>query len=155
VKHRGFLLPASHNLRKDLTVKNLLLSLLAVCLSAPALACPVSESLVEQFGISFFGFERPIPVASAPKVLDDGSFVRVRLPDDGTVMDGFYHTAVVDTKGKKAWILRTGGILSVYQWYGPVDVDNVSTVGCALEPVSPDTRTPSIQVPEPWPAKRS
>ena len=56
------------------------------------------------------------------------------VPDASNVSDGFHHTIVLDRTTKKAWILRTGGFVSVYQWYGPVDVINPSIENCQLEP---------------------
>jgi len=116
-------------------MKNLAIaSALAFC-SAHALACPLSETLAERYGISFSGFKTAIPIAKAPDASDAGAFVRVRIKDDSRVADGFHHTIVMDTRTKKAWILRTGGFISVYQWFGPVDADGVSLEHCKLEPM--------------------
>lgn len=109
----------------------------AVCLfllSAHAPACPLAHSLADRYGISFSGFTRAIPAAAAPDTSHDGPFVRVALPDDSHVADGFRHTAVVDTRTHKAWILRTGGFIGVYEWYGPIDAGAASLDGCRLEP---------------------
>lgn len=52
------------------------------------------------------------------------------------VIDGFHHAVVLNTVKKKAWILRTGGFVGVYKWYGPVDVTTTSLDNCQLEHVS-------------------
>lgn len=109
----------------------------AVCLfvlSAHAPACPMAQSLADRYGISFSGFTKAIPAAAAPDTSHDGPFVCVALPDDSHVADGFHHTAVVDTRTHKAWILRTGGFVGVHEWYGPVDAGDASLDGCGPEP---------------------
>lgn len=105
-----------------------------VLLSAHAVACPMSQSLAEQYGISFSGFKTAIRSTHAPDTMSGEQFVRVAIPDESNVSDGFRHTVVMDTKTKKAWILRTGGFLYVYQWFGPIDVINDSLKDCRLEP---------------------
>jgi hypothetical protein len=103
-------------------------------LSAHAPACPLTQSLVDRYGISFSGFTKAIPASPAPDTTHGGPFARVVIPDDSNVADGFRHTVVVDTRTKKAWILRTGGFIGVYEWYGPVDADTASLADCRLEP---------------------
>ena len=115
-------------------MKKLVLAALMGLLSTQALACPLSQSLAERYGISFSGFRTAIPETISPKAGSGAQFVRVRVPDDSNVSDGFHHTIVLDLTTKKAWILRTGGFASVYQWYGPVDVINPSIENCQLEP---------------------
>jgi hypothetical protein len=115
-------------------MKKLILAASTALLSAQALACPLSESLADRYGISFSGFKTPIPEFKGAEPGSNGSFVRVRVPDNSNVSDGFHHAVVLDLTTKKAWILRTGGFASVYQWYGPVDVINPSIENCQLEP---------------------
>lgn len=102
-------------------------------LTAHAPACPLTQSLVERYGISFSGFTKAIPAGPAPDTSHGGPYARVAIPDDSKVADGFRHTVVVDTRTKKAWILRTGGFVGVYEWYGPVDAGAASIEGCQLE----------------------
>jgi len=115
-------------------MKNLFIAALMGLLSAQAFACPLSKSLAERYGISFSGFSTAIPESKGPETGSGGPFVRVVVPDASNVSDGFHHTIVLDRTTKKAWILRTGGFVSVYQWYGPVDVINASIENCRLEP---------------------
>jgi hypothetical protein len=102
--------------------------------SAQALACPLSDSLTTRYGVSFSGFSTAIPASTAPDTTHGGPFVRVRMPDASNVADGFHHTIVMDRSTKKVWILRTGGFVGVYQWYGPVDAVDASLADCRLEP---------------------
>lgn len=115
-------------------MKHLLPAALLGLLSAPALACPLSQSLAARYGMSFSGFATAIPETSAPDTSHGGPFVRVRVPDASRVADGFRHTIVMDRTTKKAWILRTGGFVGVYRWYGPVDAVDASLDHCRLEP---------------------
>lgn len=115
-------------------MKSLIIAALMSLLSAQALACPLSQSLAERYGISFSGFRTAIPESKGPETASGRPFVRVLVPDDSNVSDGFHHTIVMDRATKKAWILRTGGFVCVYQWYGPVDVINASLENCRLEP---------------------
>lgn len=116
-------------------MKNLALASALAFYSTHALACPLSDTLAKRYGISFSGFQTAIPIAKAPDTSDAGAFVRVRIRDESQVSDGFHHTIVMDTKTRKAWILRTGGFVSVYQWFGPVDADGASLKDCRLEPM--------------------
>jgi len=115
-------------------MKNLVIAALMGLLSSQALGCPLSQSLAERYGISFSGFNTAIPETKGPETANGRSLVRVRISDASNVSDGFHHTIVMDRTTKKAWILRTGGFVSVYQWYGPVDVINASIENCRLEP---------------------
>jgi hypothetical protein len=115
-------------------MKHILLATLMSLLSAQALACPLSESVMTRYGVSFSGFSTAIPESAAPDTTHGGPFVRVRMPDASTVADGFRHTIVMDRSSKKVWILRTGGFVGVYQWYGPVDAVDASLDDCRLEP---------------------
>lgn len=108
----------------------------ATCLSTSASACPMTDALVERYGISFSGFQVAIPGTHAPDVAPGESLVRIAIPDASHVIDGFHHAVVVDTVRKKAWILRTGGFVGVYDWYGPVDVTTTSLDHCQVENVS-------------------
>jgi hypothetical protein len=96
--------------------------------------CTMTQTLVERYGISFSGFTKAIPASPAPDTAHGGPFARIAIPDDSKVADGFRHTVLVDTRTKKAWILRTGGFIGVYEWYGPVDAGAASIEGCRLEP---------------------
>jgi len=112
-------------------------------LSAHASACPLSKSLAEHYGITFSGFATAIPAAAAPDTAHGGPFVRVVIPDEPYVADGFRHTAVMDTRTKKVWILRTGGFVGVYEWYGPVDAIDASLDNCQLErTINPTANAP-------------
>ena len=106
-------------------MKNLAAAALILC-SLQAVACPLSDAISARYGISFSGFKTPIPAATAPDMTDSGSFIRVAVRDNSKVADGFRHTIVMNTKTKKAWVLRTGGFASVYDWFGPVDAQHVS-----------------------------
>jgi hypothetical protein len=108
----------------------------ATCLSASASACPITDALVERYGISFSGFAVEIPGTHAPAAAPGESLVRIAIPDASHVSDGFHHAVVLDTVQKKAWILRTGGFVGVHDWYGPVDVPTTSLANCRLERVS-------------------
>jgi hypothetical protein len=98
--------------------------------AAQARACPVATRLAERYGISFSGFTATIPASNPPDMSADDSFVRMRLPEPAYVSDGFHHTAVVSRTTRKAWILRTGGFVDRYEWYGPVDADAGSLDDC-------------------------
>lgn len=102
-------------------------------LSLHAAACPLTDWLTQRYGVSFSGFEHPIPEAAAP-VLDRVASVRVAFPDNAAVADGFRHAVVLDVSTGKAWILRTGGFIGVRQWYGPVEVPAMSMDTCRTEP---------------------
>jgi hypothetical protein len=115
-------------------MKHIVLATLMSLLSAQALACPLSESVMTRYGVSFAGFSTAIPESPAPDTTHGGPFVRVRMPDVSAVADGFHHTIVMDRSTKKVWILRTGGFVGVYQWYGPVDAVDASIDNCRLEP---------------------
>lgn len=69
---------------------------------------------------------------------DPGSFIRVAVRDNSKVADGFRHTIVMNTKTKKAWVLRTGGFASVYDWFGPVDAHHVSIQNCRSDHMPAD-----------------
>jgi hypothetical protein len=114
------------------SMKNLAAAALILC-SLQAVACPLSDALSTRYGISFSGFKTPIPAATAPDMTDPGSFIRVAVRDNSKVSDGFRHTIVMNTKTKKAWVLRTGGFASVYDWFGPVDAQHVPIQNCASD----------------------
>jgi hypothetical protein len=113
--------------------KSAIAASLVLC-SAHALACPLSETLAERYGISFSGFKTAIPAAGAPDT-SDGAFLRVTVRDDSKVSDGFRHAIVMNTGTRKAWVLRTGGFAGVYEWFGPVDAAGASLEHCTLEPM--------------------
>jgi hypothetical protein len=122
-------------------MKFLACAVAATCLSTSASACPMTDALVERYGISFSGFTVEIPDGQAPDVAPGDALVRIAIPDTSHVADGFRHSVVLDTVKKKAWILRTGGFVGVYKWYGPVDVTTTSLDNCRLEHVSALVRT--------------
>ena len=122
-------------------MKFLACAIAATCVSSSASACPMTDALVERYGISFSGFKVEIPDAHAPDVAPGESLVRIAIPDTSHVADGFRHSVLLDAGKKKAWILRTGGFVGVYKWYGPVDVTTTSLDNCQLEDVSALVRT--------------
>jgi hypothetical protein len=115
-------------------MKNIILAALVGLSCKQVVACPLSDSLAARYGISFSGFSTAVPESAAPDTAHGGPFVRVRMPDAGNVADGFHHTIVMDRSTKKVWILRTGGFVGVYQWFGPVDAVDASLDDCRLEP---------------------
>lgn len=97
-------------------------------------SCPAADTLITTYGISFSGFKKSI--AKLPTEPDFGGrredLARIVLPSEGNVKDGFQHSAVINKVTKQAWLLRTGGFVSVYEWYGPIRVDNVDLEGCIV-----------------------
>lgn len=73
-------------------------------LAAQAHACPDLDALVERYGITFSGFLAPIPAVGRPALSRDGR------------------------------IVRTGGLLNVREWYGPVDPEGAKLEQCKVEP---------------------
>lgn len=122
------------------SIKNLATATALILCSLQAVACPLSEALSTRYGISFSGFKAPIPAATAPDMTDSGSFIRVAVRDNSKVADGFRHTIVMNTKTKTAWVLRTGGFASVYDWFGPVDAQHVSMQNCRSDHIPADLR---------------
>ena len=115
-------------------MKHVVLATLMALMSAQVSACPLADTLMARYGVSFSGFTTAIPESAAPDTAHGGPFVRVRMPDQNLVADGFRHAIVMDSSTKKVWILRTGGFAGVYQWYGPVDAVDPSLDNCRLEP---------------------
>lgn len=120
-------------------MKRIIMVVVALCCAASALAgtpvppaCAPAIWLAEHYGISFSGFTTPIPAASPPD-LSGNAYVRVPIPQRVFVSDGFRHAAVINRVTKKAWILRTGGFVSVYEWYGPIDADTTSLDKCLTQ----------------------
>jgi hypothetical protein len=129
-------------------MKKFATSLVLLALSSSAWACSAGNTLVKQYGVSFSGFERPIPRAQAAPPLDD--LIAVVLPDNSRVSDGFEHTAYIDPATKRAWILRTGGFIGVTEWYGPVDASAERLAGCSTrrqQRLTSPRDVPSISVP--------
>jgi hypothetical protein len=116
-------------------MKNLVIAASLIFCSTHVFACSMSQTLAERYGITFSGFKTPIPVGKAPDTTDAASFIRVMVPDESKVSDGFRHTVVMNTKTNKAWVLRTGGFASAYQWFGPVDALGVSLKDCRSQQV--------------------
>ena len=117
-------------------MKRIVTALGALCCAASAFAgapaapaCAPAAWLAEHYGISFSGFTTTIP-AAAPPDLSGNAYVRVAIPQRVFVSDGFRHAAMINPVTKKAWILRTGGFVSVYEWYGPVDADTTALDSC-------------------------
>lgn len=98
--------------------------------AAHAKPCPLAARLAERYGISFSGLKIAIPVSNGPDTAVDDSFVEIRIPEPVFVSDGFHHLALVSRKTQKAWILRTGGFVGVYGWYGPVDAETSALDAC-------------------------
>lgn len=121
-------------------MKHLAVAATLILCSVQAVACPLSETLSTRYGISFSGFKTPIPAATAPDMTDSGSFIRVAVGDNSKVSDGFRHTIIMNTKTKKASVLRTGGFASVYDWFGPVDAQHVSLQNCRSGHMPADMR---------------
>jgi hypothetical protein len=98
-------------------------------------SCPIAEALIDQLGVSFSGFTKPISRVAQPAAAEaTKDLVVVQLPNrKGYVPDGFFHSALIDRDNKRAWIHRTGGFLSVSEWYGPVDLPEIDLEGCATE----------------------
>jgi hypothetical protein len=111
-------------------MKAFTLALSAAVLSANAFACPVADKLADRYGISFSGFDTPIPSTQEPDARASGPLVSLPLREATMVSDGFRHTVVLSPASKKAWILRTGGFAGVYEWYGPVDVGDMPLADC-------------------------
>ena len=85
-------------------------------------ACEVASTLIREYGITFAGFEKPLPRASGPD-LEDKSVVQIwSQASPRTVKDGFTHSIFFNENLKKAWVYRSGGFGGVHEWYGPVDV---------------------------------
>lgn len=116
-----------------------LLFLMAVLLPAVSWACPMADVLVNRYGISFMGFRVTIPNSAGP-ALPESQLLQIPLASNALVSDGLYHTAFVDEASGRAWILREGGFIPIHQWFGPVDVSEVSVEGCTLaQPESGDS----------------
>ncbi len=108
-------------------MQSLAFILTTVLLGANASACPVSTALVERYGIGDGGFLSPPPLATSRA---PASLFKIALPKSNLVSDGFAHTVFVDRGANRAWILRTGGLAQVREWYGPVEVSADSLDGC-------------------------
>lgn len=122
-------------------MKRLTLALAALAIPAPALACPELDALARRYGISFSGFDTPIPAVKGPAV-PEGKLLRLPLGYPEIVSDGFRHTVLFDTATRKAWILRTGGFAGVHEWYGPVEVGGAKLEHCRPEPALAAGRAP-------------
>jgi hypothetical protein len=98
-----------------------------------------------QYGISFVGFDKRLPLTDAPGVTgwERQDYVFVSLHRKEPVSDGFNHSALINAKLRKAWIHRTGGIAGVRSWYGPVDVEPGDVKQCETRP-GPAARAASL-----------
>lgn len=115
-------------------MKGIVVALIASIISAGAFAsCPVADTLIAEFGITFSGFDKPIPKAdSDPKHNtrpEDWLYMALSNPR-GHVSDGFTHAAVMDRVRRLAWIHRTGGFVGVNEWYGPVELKKGISLQC-------------------------
>jgi hypothetical protein len=115
-------------------------ALLSSFSAANASACPGLDALTQRYGISFSGFDKPIPAVQGPAVPGEGRLARLPVASPEIVSDGFRHTVLFDPATKKAWILRTGGFAGVHEWYGPVDAGSMALEDCRSEPVLPRMR---------------
>lgn len=95
--------------------------------------CPELDALAKRYGISFSGFDKPIPATQGPAAAE-GSLLHLPIAYPEIVSDGFRHTLLFDATTRKAWILRTGGFVGVHEWYGPVDVGDSKLENCRPEP---------------------
>ncbi|OON61156.1 hypothetical protein B0920_19750 [Massilia sp. KIM] len=114
-------------------MKQLAAMLSTLLLAGAASACPLTEALSKRYGISALGFTTAIPAAEEPVPADGRHFVRIRLKPAPWISDAFQHTVLADPVSRKAWILRTGGLAGVREWYGPVEVDNPSLENCRAD----------------------
>ena len=118
-------------------MRRILALLAAATFALPAwAACPAADRLVDEYGISFGGFEKAIPKVAQPNAggTRADALVVIRLPNKkGNVPDGFRHSAVVDKEKQQAWIRRRGGFVPVDEWYGPVKVEGRHLAGCVVE----------------------
>jgi len=109
-------------------MKNAAASLIALLLSAGAAACPLSKAVTERYGITDGGMLTPLPLA---KPNADPAFLWLSLSSSNLISDGFHHTLFVDRQARRAWLRRTGGLLGVREWFGPIDVSGDSLAGCS------------------------
>jgi hypothetical protein len=104
--------------------------------AAPALAgCEPLHALIREYGISYAGFEKKLPLAEAPNWADwpREDYRLMALPKKDHVRDGYNHSVLVNAKLKKAWIYRTGGFAGVHEWYGPVTIDAGDLRQCEMK----------------------
>ncbi len=98
-------------------------------------SCEPVHTLIREYGISYTGFEKSLPIADAPKwsewPREDYRFMS--LPRNDRVRDGFNHSILVNAKLKKAWINRTGGFGGVHESYGPVAVEITDLPHCHIK----------------------
>jgi len=113
-------------------MKKLFFLLTIWCASNDALCCSFSESLVSKYGISFTGFEVEIPITNEPVAYRNEDLAQIALPKTAGVLDGFHHTLFIHRSLNKVWILRTGGLFGVFDWFGPIIVENTEIADCVL-----------------------
>ena len=122
----------------------------AASITIPAqAACAVADALIDQYGISFSGFTQFLPRVSTPAEPQNKPLLTINLPNKhGKVSDGYNHQAFINKDKKRVWILRTGGFIGVYEWYGPVALPNTDFSGCVTEPgrLPPTNSTPVVAV---------
>lgn len=118
-------------------MKGIVIAMIATIVSGSAFAsCPVANALIEEYGISFSGFDKPIPKADSEPKRDkrpeEWLYVELANPG-GYVFDGFTHAALIDKVRKQAWIYRTGGFVGVNEWYGPVELKKETSLQCNFD----------------------
>lgn len=101
-------------------------------LSTAALGCGISESLVSKYGIYFSGFAVEIPISAEPAAYKNDGLVQIDLPKTASVLDGLHHTLFIHRSSHKVWILRTGGLYGVFDWFRPISVANTDIADCVL-----------------------
>ena len=102
----------------------------------PAFAqCEPLLALIREYGISYAGFEKSLPVSEAPKWAEwpREDYRLIALPKKEHVRDGFNHSVLVNARLKQAWINRTGGFGGVHEWYGPVALEISDLNQCQLK----------------------
>lgn len=114
---------------------------------APDLAradCPAMTALIKEVGIYHGGTWRELPRTSDPSIgkwNPDDVVTQIVAPSQA-VSDGFGHVVYVNRKLSQAWIVRTGGIRGVSEWFGPLAVEAARFSECQSLAKSPDYRPP-------------
>lgn len=121
-------------------MKHLIVPLVALaalgCTPLCRAQCPLAQSIVSTWGISFSGFSKPLPlVAPAQRARMAGrNLLLLKLSNPrGAVADGFEHAVLLDLKSNQGWITRHGGFVGVDEWYGPITLPDRTVIGCDVE----------------------
>lgn len=108
--------------------------IIAITLGSTAFAqCLALDAIATQYGISFVGIAKSLPLTSQPEQIgtQDKNVALVQFKSHANIVkDGFEHAALIDANRKLAWILQTGGFAGVYQWYGPVAITEIDFSEC-------------------------